>query len=212
MLNSVIITARWITAKIKKLIFEFLFSAIVYYLQHFYKYGSIVWKTWFCKGKTIHFTFICLKVKFLKLITSIWIESYGLTKIYVLKKFQEGKHVCIFFFNKFRYWWIFLWNHVWKIRFIVKFGSIFKSDCCFLYEGNVGPPLPCCEIKLADVEDMNYYAKDNKGEVSHLKQIVSLIILRLSVMDSCGLFCINDYSHVKTKKSSIIETFHHYYI
>ncbi|XP_048758754.1 long-chain-fatty-acid--CoA ligase 5-like isoform X2 [Ostrea edulis] len=31
--------------------------------------------------------------------------------------------------------------------------------------GNVGPPLPCCEIKLADVEDMNYYAKDNKGEV-----------------------------------------------
>lgn len=118
MLNSVIITARWITAKIKKLIFEFLFSAIVYYLQHFYKYGSIVWKTWFCKGKTIDFTFICLKVKFLKLITSIWIESYGLTKIYVLKKFQEGKHVCIFFFNKFRYWWIFLWNHVWKIRFI----------------------------------------------------------------------------------------------
>lgn len=133
MLNSVIITARWITAKIKKLIFEFLFSAIVYYLQHFYKYGSIVWKTWFCKGKTIDFTFICLKVKFLKLITSIWIESYGLTKIYVLKKFQEGKQVCIFFFNKFRYWWIFLWNHVWKIRFIVNFGSIFKSDCCFLY-------------------------------------------------------------------------------
>lgn len=31
--------------------------------------------------------------------------------------------------------------------------------------GNVGPPLPCCEIKLADVEEMNYYAKDNKGEV-----------------------------------------------
>lgn len=129
-----------------------------------------------------------------------WIVWSDQNILYVLKKFEEGKQVCIFFFNKFRYWWIFLWNHVWKIRFIVKFGSIFKSDCCFLYEGNVGPPLPCCEIKLADVEDMNYYAKDNKGEVSHLMQILSLIILKLSVMDSCDLFCINDYSHVKTKK------------
>ncbi|XP_061175282.1 long-chain-fatty-acid--CoA ligase 1-like isoform X2 [Saccostrea echinata] len=31
--------------------------------------------------------------------------------------------------------------------------------------GNVGPPLPCCQIKLADVEEMNYFAKDDKGEV-----------------------------------------------
>lgn len=41
----------------------------------------------------------------------------------------------------------------------------FIVQCIFLFIGNVGPPLPCCEIKLADVEDMNYYAKDNKGEV-----------------------------------------------
>ena len=44
----------------------------------------------------------------------------------------------------------------------------FFSSPTFLSLGNVGPPMPCCEIKLADVEDMNYYAKDNKGEVSQI--------------------------------------------
>lgn len=46
--------------------------------------------------------------------------------------------------------------------------SLFFSSPTFLSLGNVGPPMPCCEIKLADVEDMNYYAKDNKGEVSQI--------------------------------------------
>ncbi|XP_030834973.1 long-chain-fatty-acid--CoA ligase 1 isoform X1 [Strongylocentrotus purpuratus] len=31
--------------------------------------------------------------------------------------------------------------------------------------GQVGPPLPCCEIKLIDVPEMEYYAKENKGEI-----------------------------------------------
>lgn len=31
--------------------------------------------------------------------------------------------------------------------------------------GQVGPPIPCCKIKLVDVPDMNYYAKDGRGEV-----------------------------------------------
>lgn len=31
--------------------------------------------------------------------------------------------------------------------------------------GNVGPPLPCSYIKLVDVPEMDYYAKDDKGEV-----------------------------------------------
>lgn len=31
--------------------------------------------------------------------------------------------------------------------------------------GHVGCPLPCCKVKLADVPEMGYYAKDNKGEV-----------------------------------------------
>lgn len=31
--------------------------------------------------------------------------------------------------------------------------------------GNVGPPLPGCHVKLADVPEMNYYAKDNHGEI-----------------------------------------------
>jgi hypothetical protein len=30
---------------------------------------------------------------------------------------------------------------------------------------HVGPPLPCCEVKLIDVPEMNYFAKDGKGEV-----------------------------------------------
>uniref|UniRef100_A0A915J4X0 long-chain-fatty-acid--CoA ligase n=1 Tax=Romanomermis culicivorax TaxID=13658 RepID=A0A915J4X0_ROMCU len=31
--------------------------------------------------------------------------------------------------------------------------------------GHVGPPLPCSMVKLIDVEEMNYYAKDGRGEV-----------------------------------------------
>ncbi|XP_035207618.1 long-chain-fatty-acid--CoA ligase 5-like, partial [Stegodyphus dumicola] len=30
---------------------------------------------------------------------------------------------------------------------------------------NVGPPIPCCRIKLVDVPDMNYFASEGKGEV-----------------------------------------------
>ncbi|XP_063716225.1 long-chain-fatty-acid--CoA ligase 1-like [Symsagittifera roscoffensis] len=31
--------------------------------------------------------------------------------------------------------------------------------------GHVGVPLMCCEVKLVDIPDMNYYAKQNKGEI-----------------------------------------------
>lgn len=31
--------------------------------------------------------------------------------------------------------------------------------------GIVGPPVPCCHIKLADIPEMDYYAKDGKGEI-----------------------------------------------
>ena len=31
--------------------------------------------------------------------------------------------------------------------------------------GHVGTPLPCNLIKLVDVPDMNYFAKNNEGEV-----------------------------------------------
>lgn len=33
------------------------------------------------------------------------------------------------------------------------------------HEGTVGAPLVCNQVKLVDVPDMNYFAKDNKGEV-----------------------------------------------
>ena len=32
--------------------------------------------------------------------------------------------------------------------------------------GHVGPPTPCNFIKLVDVPEMDYYAKNNEGEVS----------------------------------------------
>lgn len=35
----------------------------------------------------------------------------------------------------------------------------------FFIIGHVGPPLPCNKIKLVDVPEMEYYAKDGKGEV-----------------------------------------------
>ncbi|XP_055876985.1 long-chain-fatty-acid--CoA ligase 5-like isoform X2 [Biomphalaria glabrata] len=31
--------------------------------------------------------------------------------------------------------------------------------------GHVGPPLPCNMVKLCDVPEMNYFARDNKGEI-----------------------------------------------
>ncbi|KAL8565051.1 hypothetical protein ACOMHN_003427 [Nucella lapillus] len=31
--------------------------------------------------------------------------------------------------------------------------------------GTVGPPLSCCAIKLVDIPEMDYYSKDNKGEI-----------------------------------------------
>ena len=34
-----------------------------------------------------------------------------------------------------------------------------------LTEGHVGPPIPCNIVKLVDVEEMEYFAKNNQGEV-----------------------------------------------
>lgn len=39
-------------------------------------------------------------------------------------------------------------------------------QCRCLFAGHVGIPLVCNYIKLIDVEEMDYYAKDNVGEVS----------------------------------------------
>lgn len=35
----------------------------------------------------------------------------------------------------------------------------------FSTEGHVGPPIPCNIVKLVDVEEMEYFAKNNQGEV-----------------------------------------------
>lgn len=34
--------------------------------------------------------------------------------------------------------------------------------CCL---GHVGVPVPCNVVKLVDVEEMNYFASNNEGEV-----------------------------------------------
>ena len=52
--------------------------------------------------------------------------------------------------------------------------------------GNVGVPLPCCEIKLVDVPDMDYYAKDDKGEVCFR-----------------GSHCFKEYFKVKFTRNSL---------
>nr|XP_042910565.1 long-chain-fatty-acid--CoA ligase 5 [Parasteatoda tepidariorum] len=36
---------------------------------------------------------------------------------------------------------------------------------CVCVSDNVGPPIPCCKIKLVDVPDMKYFASEGKGEV-----------------------------------------------
>lgn len=33
------------------------------------------------------------------------------------------------------------------------------------FSEHVGPPLPCCGIKLVDVPEMEYFASEGKGEV-----------------------------------------------
>ena len=34
-----------------------------------------------------------------------------------------------------------------------------------MFSGHVGSPLPGCKIKVVDVPEMGYFAKDGKGEV-----------------------------------------------
>lgn len=64
-------------------------------------------------------------------------------------------------FNKLKYWCVntsvfdMVLTNSW-INLIFKYNS---------YLGHVGCPLPCCKVKLVDVPEMGYYAKDNKGEV-----------------------------------------------
>ena len=40
--------------------------------------------------------------------------------------------------------------------------------------GHVGPPLPCNAIKLVDVEDMNYFADNQEGEVKRRNTVTAL--------------------------------------
>jgi hypothetical protein len=58
------------------------------------------------------------------------------------------------------------------------------GSICFA--GIVGPPMTNCHIKLVDIPEMDYYAKDNKGEVSiynNASKKYSKISLCLSLSD-----------------------------
>lgn len=58
----------------------------------------------------------------------------------------------------------------WASRFLTSISlvcdiSLLASVVTFSFVGQVGPPLPCNHVKLVDVPEMDYYAKDGKGEV-----------------------------------------------
>jgi len=58
--------------------------------------------------------------------------------------------------------------HLWSLKWKFERGTnLFCNNiiCLFFSEGIVGPPLTNCHIKLADIPEMDYFAKDNKGEV-----------------------------------------------
>ncbi len=46
--------------------------------------------------------------------------------------------------------------------------------------GHVGPPLPCNDIKLVDVPDMNYFAANSEGEVSSNPLVTSALLFWLA--------------------------------
>lgn len=52
--------------------------------------------------------------------------------------------------------------------------ATFTDDATKEIGGHVGKPLSCCAVKLVDVPDMDYYAKENQGEVCIKGPIVAL--------------------------------------
>ena len=50
-------------------------------------------------------------------------------------------------------------------RLINSYSSILICNCLLSAAGHVGPPVPCNIIKLVDVEEKEYYAKNGQGEV-----------------------------------------------
>jgi len=57
------------------------------------------------------------------------------------------------------------------------------------FSGSVGPPCLCAKVKLADVPEKNYFAKDGKGEICVKGPSVfqgSLHILSLRASKFCG--------------------------
>lgn len=55
--------------------------------------------------------------------------------------------------------------------------SILSRHVCASLSGHVGSPLPCAMVKLVDIPEMNYYAKNGEGEVRQRSIIQAITLL-----------------------------------
>ena len=73
------------------------------------------------------------------------------------------------------------WNTVTFTRHNGAGSLSFYYYCLFTYlffvAGHVGPPIPCNIVKVVDVEEMEYFAKNGQGEVRCMQSVEVIVAL-----------------------------------